>query len=50
MTVGADPATPGNDAGVVLDAEPDETRHTAALSLATRTEQGGGDSMDIYRP
>jgi hypothetical protein len=40
----------GQRPGVVLEAEPDETRHTKALYFATPTEQGGGDGMDLYRP
>jgi SAM-dependent methyltransferase len=40
----------GQRPGVVLDAELDENRHTKALYFATRTERGGGDRMDIYRP
>jgi hypothetical protein len=41
---------PGQRTGVVLDAELDETRHAKALFFAHRSEQEGGDDVEIIRP
>jgi SAM-dependent methyltransferase len=40
----------GQRTGVVLDAELDETRHAKALFFAHRSEQEGGDDVEIIRP
>src|ERR671924_820932 len=40
----------GQNTGVVLEPELDEETHTKALYLAVRSEQGGGDGVDLIRP
>jgi SAM-dependent methyltransferase len=40
----------GQRPGVVLGAELDETAHTKALYFATRSDQRGGDGVDLFRP